>query len=57
MVLQDRISSSGDVDGAAAPNGEVCVTAREPQVLLDAVSRAIIEQLQQDGRRPYARIA
>jgi Lrp/AsnC family transcriptional regulator for asnA, asnC and gidA len=29
---------------------------REPRVLLDDVSRAIIEQLQQDGRRPYARI-
>jgi Lrp/AsnC family transcriptional regulator, regulator for asnA, asnC and gidA len=27
------------------------------QVVLDDVSRAIIEQLQQDGRRPYARIA
>jgi Lrp/AsnC family transcriptional regulator, regulator for asnA, asnC and gidA len=26
-------------------------------VVLDDVSRAIIEQLQQDGRRPYARIA
>src|SRR3954469_4569213 len=25
--------------------------------VLDDVSRAIIEQLQQDGRRPYARIA
>jgi Lrp/AsnC family transcriptional regulator, regulator for asnA, asnC and gidA len=27
------------------------------QFVLDDVSRAIIEQLQQDGRRPYARIA
>src|SRR3712207_8684998 len=27
------------------------------QVVLDDVSRAIIEQLQEDGRRPYARIA
>src|ERR687889_1052793 len=27
------------------------------QFMLDDVSRAIIEQLQQDGRRPYARIA
>ena len=25
--------------------------------MLDDVSRAIIEQLQEDGRRPYARIA
>ena len=27
------------------------------QFVLDGVSRAIIEQLQEDGRRPYARIA
>ena len=27
------------------------------QFVLDDVSRAIIEQLQEDGRRPYARIA
>ena len=30
---------------------------RERQALLDDVSRAIIEQLQEDGRRSYARIA
>jgi Lrp/AsnC family transcriptional regulator, regulator for asnA, asnC and gidA len=30
---------------------------RAGQLALDDVSRAIIEQLQQDGRRPYARIA
>ena len=28
-----------------------------PRPVLDAVSRAIIEQLQEDGRRSYARIA
>jgi Lrp/AsnC family transcriptional regulator for asnA, asnC and gidA len=38
------------------------VTLREPRTgpakpVLDAVSKAIIEQLQQDGRRPYAAIA
>jgi Lrp/AsnC family transcriptional regulator, regulator for asnA, asnC and gidA len=33
------------------------VTERSRPVVLDDVSRAIIEQLQQDGRRPYARIA
>ena len=33
------------------------MTSRERQVLLDDVSRAIIEQLQEDGRRSYARIA
>ena len=33
------------------------MTSRDRQVLLDDVSRAIIEQLQQDGRRSYARIA
>ena len=34
------------------------MTSRERSVLvLDDLSRAIIEQLQEDGRRPYARIA
>jgi Lrp/AsnC family transcriptional regulator for asnA, asnC and gidA len=33
------------------------VTDRSRPVVLDDVSRAIIEQLQEDGRRPYARIA
>jgi Lrp/AsnC family transcriptional regulator for asnA, asnC and gidA len=33
------------------------VTNRDRQVVLDDVSRAIIEQLQEDGRRSYARIA
>jgi Lrp/AsnC family transcriptional regulator for asnA, asnC and gidA len=33
------------------------VTIRGHGLVLDDVSRAIIEQLQQDGRRPYARIA
>jgi Lrp/AsnC family transcriptional regulator for asnA, asnC and gidA len=33
------------------------VTERSRPVALDDVSRAIIEQLQEDGRRPYARIA
>jgi Lrp/AsnC family transcriptional regulator for asnA, asnC and gidA len=33
------------------------VTERSRPVVLDDVSRAIIEQLQQDGRRSYARIA
>jgi Lrp/AsnC family transcriptional regulator, regulator for asnA, asnC and gidA len=33
------------------------MTSRERQILLDDVSRAIIEQLQEDGRRSYARIA
>ena len=34
------------------------MTSRERSVLvLDDLSRAIIEQLQQDGRRPYARVA
>jgi Lrp/AsnC family transcriptional regulator, regulator for asnA, asnC and gidA len=33
------------------------VTIRGHAVVLDDVSRAIIEQLQEDGRRPYARIA
>ena len=30
--------------------------AKTPAVLLDATSKAIIEQLQEDGRRPYATI-
>src|SRR3954447_23374885 len=33
------------------------MAVRTGQFLLDDVSRAIIEQLQEDGRRPYARIA
>ncbi len=34
------------------------MTSRERSALvLDDLSRAIIEQLQQDGRRPYARVA
>jgi Lrp/AsnC family transcriptional regulator for asnA, asnC and gidA len=33
------------------------VTERSRPVVLDDVSRAIIEQLQEDGRRSYARIA
>ena len=33
------------------------MTVRAGGPVLDDVSRAIIEQLQQDGRRPYARIA
>jgi Lrp/AsnC family transcriptional regulator for asnA, asnC and gidA len=33
------------------------VTERSRPVMLDDVSRAIIEQLQEDGRRSYARIA
>ena len=37
------------IDGAAR--------RRNPGASLDAVSKAIIEQLQQDGRRPYATIA
>ena len=33
------------------------MTIRDRGLVLDDVSRAIIEQLQADGRRPYARIA
>ena len=33
------------------------MTVRGGRFVLDDVSRAIIEQLQEDGRRPYARIA
>lgn len=33
------------------------MTIRDRGLVLDDVSRAIIEQLQEDGRRPYARIA
>jgi Lrp/AsnC family transcriptional regulator for asnA, asnC and gidA len=42
---------------ATAVFEEVRVTNGSRQVVLDDVSRAIIEQLQQDGRRSYARIA
>jgi Lrp/AsnC family transcriptional regulator, regulator for asnA, asnC and gidA len=44
--------------GPGAAIQEVRVTSNGGrQVVLDDVSRAIIEQLQQDGRRSYARIA
>jgi Lrp/AsnC family transcriptional regulator, regulator for asnA, asnC and gidA len=43
-------------DGIRSP-GAMQVAARGRSVVLDDVSRAIIEQLQQDGRRSYARIA
>jgi Lrp/AsnC family transcriptional regulator for asnA, asnC and gidA len=33
------------------------MTMRDRQFVLDDVSRAIVEQLQEDGRRSYARIA
>src|SRR5919112_543479 len=33
------------------------VTDRDRQIVLDDISRSIIEQLQEDGRRSYARIA
>ena len=33
------------------------MTIRDRGLVLDDVSRAIVEQLQEDGRRPYARIA
>ena len=41
--------------GNAGRNGQVAGTKPSP-VPLDDVSKAIIEQLQQDGRRPYAAI-
>jgi Lrp/AsnC family transcriptional regulator for asnA, asnC and gidA len=40
-----------DVSSEAAPR------RRNPGAALDPLSKAIIEQLQQDGRRPYATIA
>ena len=46
--------------GAAFPaegDGSVAVRGRAAVTALDDVSKAIIEQLQQDGRRPYAAIA
>ena len=43
---------------AAGPDQRPAVRIRpQPQVQLDVVSRLIIEQLQQDGRRSYAAIA
>jgi Lrp/AsnC family transcriptional regulator for asnA, asnC and gidA len=49
-----RTRSSSAVNGSA----ELVVTAGgRPTVVLDEVNRAIIEELQQDGRRPYGTIA
>lgn len=44
-------SLGGESDGATVVRG------RLPAAPLDQVSKAIIDQLQQDGRRPYATIA
>ena len=43
------------LSGRTSPG--VAAAGSIPPVLLDDVSKAIIEQLQQDGRRPYATIA
>src|SRR6478609_9935836 len=47
--------SAGTRIGNAGRNGQVAGIKPSP-VPLDDVSKAIIEQLQQDGRRPYATI-
>jgi len=47
-----RSSTASSVDGDGGFSGRGPATAA-----LDEVSKAIIEQLQQDGRRPYAAIA
>lgn len=47
--------SNGAVGAADDPN--LTVRNRAPMAPLDDYSKAIIEQLQQDGRRPYAAIA
>jgi Lrp/AsnC family transcriptional regulator for asnA, asnC and gidA len=52
----DRIRSSSPSSTTESVGKAVPVSERTG-VVLDDVSRAIIEQLQQDGRRPYARIA
>src|SRR5213596_847319 len=51
-------------DGIACQRGQfgkkmplMTIRAKSNGVVLDDVSKAIIEQLQQDGRRPYASIA
>jgi Lrp/AsnC family transcriptional regulator, regulator for asnA, asnC and gidA len=43
------------LSGRTSPG--VAASSGPPGVVLDDVSKAIIEQLQQDGRRPYATIA
>ncbi len=48
--------AGGGDDGIRTPGARSGVH-RDRSVILDDVSRAIIEQLQQDGRRSYARIA
>src|SRR5947209_4094435 len=45
----------GRLSGRTSPG--IAATAAPQSVVLDDVSKAIIEQLQQDGRRPYATIA
>ena len=48
--------SEGMNDGIRSGDGAIG-SSRSRSVVLDGLSRAIIEQLQQDGRRSYARIA
>src|SRR6266704_602716 len=58
--VQYRSSSAGRVGGPHTGRRRVAVSLRdEPgvEIHLDEVSRQIIEQLQQDGRRSYAAIA
>ena len=43
------------LSGRTSPG--VAASTAPPGIVLDDVSKAIIEQLQQDGRRPYAAIA
>jgi Lrp/AsnC family transcriptional regulator for asnA, asnC and gidA len=53
---RDRYDARARVRRGQASEAGDRVTIRR-QFVLDDVSRAIIEQLQEDGRRPYARIA
>ena len=57
-LRRSRVSKEKAAGPAASPDEQSAVCIKpQPQVQLDAVSRFIIEQLQQDGRRSYAAIA
>jgi Lrp/AsnC family transcriptional regulator for asnA, asnC and gidA len=61
MVPTSSFAAAGGPEDFETILDDAALTLREPGersgIGLDSISKAIIEQLQKDGRRPYARIA
>jgi Lrp/AsnC family transcriptional regulator for asnA, asnC and gidA len=57
MCQSGVLARTGRYDPVVRETENDGIRSRERQIALDDVSRAIIEQLQEDGRRSYARIA